>query len=77
MKLNVEDIKVGMYVTMSNNKKTGDRSWADELLKVIAINAGHVQVEFTKSRSYGKDMIVNLAEHDFFDASGFSVTVSN
>ena len=73
MKLKPEDIKPGMRITISSNKTIKDRSYTDEILVVAAVNAGHVQVKFTKAR-YGREgTILQLAEHDFFDASSFEI----
>ena len=78
MKLELENIKVGMYVTISKNKETNDRSWTEEVLKILAINENNVQVELTANHGFSDNTtILTLSNHDFFDASGFIIKVTN
>ena len=66
-------IKEKAIVTISRNKKTGDRSWCDELLKVEAVNKSHALLSPVDKKSYwyGKPRIFLFDEYDFSLANNF------
>lgn len=64
------DLKPGMLVTISPNLRNGDRSWATDLLEVVAVNSAHVQVKFDKP-FISPNTILLVHEHHFYRADGF------
>ena len=64
------DLKPGAWVTVSPCLRTGDRSYSNELLRVVASNAAHVQLAFETPRSYGAHTILSHCERHFYLADG-------
>lgn len=67
-----KDLSVGMLVTLSPNKSTGDRSFVDMIWEIAGINGGHILLtcrglcqllsDPTKPR------LALLHEHEFYSA---------
>jgi hypothetical protein len=75
----VEDLVVGKFVTVSVNKCTADRSLADAIWEVVAVNNGHVLLKFhgpgrpldpARSRR-----LAPLQEYDFYDACHLAAAI--
>ena len=71
--LSRDDLVAGNFVTVSANKHVADRSLADAIWEIVALNEGHVLLEF---RGPGHPLdpsrtrrLVPLNEHDFYDAA--------
>jgi hypothetical protein len=71
--LSRNDLVPGKFVTVSANKHFADRSLADAIWEIIALNEGHILLEF---RGPGAPLdpsrprrLVPLNEHDFYDAA--------
>ena len=71
--LSRNDLVAGNFVTVSANKHFADRSLADAIWEIVALNEGHVLLEF---RGPGQPIdpsrtrrLVPLNEHDFYDAA--------
>jgi hypothetical protein len=73
------DLAVGTFVTVSANKHTADRSLADAIWEIVAVNEGHVLLKFhgpgrpldpTRTRR-----LVPLQEHDFYEAGHLAAAV--
>jgi hypothetical protein len=71
--LSRDDLVAGNFVTVSANKHFADRSLADAIWEIVALNEGHVLLEF---RGPGQPLdpsrtrcLVPLNEHDFYDAA--------
>lgn len=71
--LSRNDLMAGNFVTVSANKHFADRSLADAIWEIVALNEGHVLLEF---RGPGQPIdpsrtrrLVPLNEHDFYDAA--------
>jgi hypothetical protein len=67
-----KDLAAGKFVTVSENKYTTDRSLADAIWEIVAINEGHVLLKF---HGPGRPLdpsrtrrLVPLHEHDFYEA---------
>lgn len=69
------DMKPGMKVTISPNLRQGDRSYTTEILEVVAINSGHVQVRFSRPHCGATTTILHLHEHHFYAADHFDADV--
>jgi hypothetical protein len=74
-----KDLAVGTFVTVSANKHTADRSLADAIWEIVAVNEGHVLLKFhgpgrpldpTRTRR-----LVPLQEHDFYEAGHLAAAV--
>jgi hypothetical protein len=74
-----KDLVVGTFVTVSANKHTADRSLADAIWEIVAVNEGHVLLKFhgpgrpldpTRMRR-----LVPLQEHDFYEAGHLAAAV--
>jgi hypothetical protein len=71
--LSRNDLVAGNFVTVSANKQFADRSLAVAIWEIVALNEGHVLLEF---RGPGQPLdpsrtrrLVPLDEHDFYDAA--------
>lgn len=71
--LSRSELVAGKFVTVSANKHVADRSLADAIWEIIALNEGHILLEF---RGPGEPLdptrmrrLVPLNEHDFYDAA--------
>ena len=67
-----KDLVAGGFVTVSANKHTADRSLADAVWEIVAINEAHVLLKF---HGPGRPLdplrtrrLVPLQEHDFYEA---------
>jgi hypothetical protein len=74
-----KDLAAGKFVTVSANKCTTDRSLADAIWEIIAINEGHVLLNF---HGPGRPLdpsrarrLVPLHEHDFYDAGDLATAL--
>jgi hypothetical protein len=66
------DLKPGALVTISPNLRVHDRSYASEVLRVVAVNSTHVQVR--RTTTYGaadRPILLMQHEHHFYSAEGF------
>jgi hypothetical protein len=70
---------VGKFVTVSANKYTADRSLADAIWQVVAVNEGHALLKFhgpgrplDRSRTR---RLVPLQEHDFYEAGHLAMAI--
>jgi hypothetical protein len=60
---------------MSINKKTGDRSMANAIWEVAAVNAGHVLLvrhDLGGAADPEKERLVLLSEYEFYPADDFA-----
>jgi len=71
--LSRHDLVAGKLVTVSANKFCADRSLTDAIWEIVALNEGHILLEF---RGPGEPVdpswtrrLVPLNEHDFYDAT--------
>jgi hypothetical protein len=71
--LSCNELVAGKFVTVSANKLFADRSLADAIWEIVALNEGHILLEF---RGPGQPIdpsrtrrLVPLSEHDFYDAT--------
>jgi hypothetical protein len=73
------DLIAGRFVTVSPNKQTADRSLADAIWQVVALNEAHVMLRF---HGPGRPLdptrtkrLVSLSEHDFYDADKLAAAI--
>lgn len=67
--LSKDTIIPGLFVTISPNKGTGDRSWTNEVWTVIGVSGPFVAMAgLAKHRQSNAPVIVNSLEHEFYDA---------
>src|SRR5262249_16647815 len=73
------DLVAGRFVTVSPNKQTADRSLADAIWEIVAVNEAHVLLKFhgpgrpldpPRTRRLGP-----LAEHDFYAAGELAAAI--
>jgi hypothetical protein len=68
----IKDLAVGMRVTLSPNKSTGDRSFVDMIWEIAGINEGHLALTccgFCHLLSDpGKPRLALIHEHEFYPA---------
>jgi hypothetical protein len=69
----------GRFVTVSPNKHTADRSLADAIWEIVAVNEAHVLLKF---HGPGRPLdpartrrLVPLDEHDFYDAGDLAAAI--
>jgi len=64
--------EVGDFVTIKNIR-TSDRSYNDEVWRVIAVNKTHAQLECSRNRGafFPNKIIIQIDEYDISDASSF------
>ena len=72
------ELKVGMLVTVSASKRTGDRSLANAIWSVAGLNDGHVLLTFKKFDNFGTpSRLVLLDEFEFYAAEALSAAADN
>jgi len=70
------DLKIGMLVTISANKQTGDRSLVNAIWEVKGFNEGHALLtyhQFGDAEDAGKVRLVPLNEHEFYAAETLAI----
>lgn len=63
------ELKPGQLVTISPNLMYCDRSFATEVLTIVAVNAAHVQVHTQRDKD--KPITLLMHEHHFYLANDF------
>ena len=68
-------LRKGQKVTISRNKRTGDRSWTNLIHEVVAVNAGSVQLRPIAGHSWTpRYLLLDRYEHEFYRVSEDFVT---
>ena len=70
------DLKIGMLVTASANKRTGDRTLVNAIWEIAGLNKGHALLVCRKfgggPEESDKARLVLLDEHDFYAAEALA-----
>lgn len=78
--LSHDELKVGMLVTVSANKQTGDRSMVNAIWEIKGLNEGHILLAYRQlgvpPEEESKVRLVPLGEHQFYSAEALAMAVS-
>ena len=74
-------ICTGDLITLSRNKVTGDRSYCNDIWKVIGVNETHLRITSiigeSCETSFGEDRIILKKEFDISKANGLLIDNKN
>lgn len=66
-------LRVGLLITVSQNKVTGDRSFTADIWEIIGINASHLLLRASRNlntspKNADAPRLVALCDHEFYSA---------